>query len=347
MAHVARAAGVSVMTVSRVLRGVGGYGEAVQARVRAAAERLGYRPDPLVGALMAARRRNRDPGFYGVLAVVNTLPRSIFESNARVQALWTGAVRQAEKTGYRLNEFRCPPETEALARLLRTLQARGVPGILWMHFQEPGFRLEVDLSGFACATYGYSLEEPRLHRAANFHLESMQQALDEVLRRGGQHPGYVTLEQAEMRVHRQWLAAWLEYQRQAPGVKWCPALVLDAHDLLQGREKFLQWFEKQRPDVVIASFPDVRRWLQETGVQVPQATGYVSLDVAADEPATGMDQQWDEIGAAAVDFIVGQLARNERGVPRTPKLTLLPGKWKEGSTLLSATAHPSAHRNRF
>ena len=51
LSDVARAAGVSPMTVSKVLRNTGSISTATQARVRAAAERLGYVPNTLAGAL--------------------------------------------------------------------------------------------------------------------------------------------------------------------------------------------------------------------------------------------------------------------------------------------------------
>lgn len=333
MADVAREAGVSVMTVSRVLRGVGGCVPEKAERVRAAVRKLGYRPDPLVGALMAARRRNRVPDFYGVIALVNTHAVGVRQFNRRLQMLWKGAEEQAAKTGYRLEEFRCPPEDKALRGLLKTLRARGVPGILWMHFRDPGFRMEVDLSGFACATYGFSLEAPLLHRASNFQLESMQMVLEELRRRGVRRAGYVTLQQAELRVHRQWAAAWMEYRLHAPEMEWSDPLMLDLDQLEMARGRFLEWFGRLRPQVVVASFADALGWLEKAGVRVPAQCGFVLLDTEPGGKISGIDQQWDRVGAAAVDFIVGQLGRNERGVPEVPKLALLPGRWQEGRTL--------------
>lgn len=51
IADVAEAAGVSIMSVSRALRGIEGVSEATRARILAAAEDLGYVPSRLAGAL--------------------------------------------------------------------------------------------------------------------------------------------------------------------------------------------------------------------------------------------------------------------------------------------------------
>ena len=52
---VSEAAGVSEMTVSRVLRGRGDVSEATRAKVREAAERLGYVPNRIAGGLASSR----------------------------------------------------------------------------------------------------------------------------------------------------------------------------------------------------------------------------------------------------------------------------------------------------
>src|SRR5947208_5587079 len=55
LTDVARAAGVSPITVSRALRGERAVAPELVARVRAAAERLGYVPDPAARALASSR----------------------------------------------------------------------------------------------------------------------------------------------------------------------------------------------------------------------------------------------------------------------------------------------------
>jgi hypothetical protein len=51
-----------------------------------------------------------------------------------------------------------------------------------------------------------------------------------------------------------------------------------------------------------------------------------------DRGFAGIDQKSDLVGAAAVDLVVDQLHRNERGVPALQKLVLIEGVWVEGAT---------------
>ena len=52
---IAEAAGVSIRTVTRVLKGTGSTSAAARARVMAVAERLGYRPNRVAQALRMGR----------------------------------------------------------------------------------------------------------------------------------------------------------------------------------------------------------------------------------------------------------------------------------------------------
>lgn len=73
MQDVARAAGVSTITVSRVLRTPGKVKAATRERVRAAVQALGYVPDQVAGSLSSRESRL-------VAALVSTLAGSIFAS---------------------------------------------------------------------------------------------------------------------------------------------------------------------------------------------------------------------------------------------------------------------------
>ena len=59
LSEIAAKAGVSVATVSLALRGVGLVGRDTTERVKAIAEELGYRPNPLLASLATRRFRSR------------------------------------------------------------------------------------------------------------------------------------------------------------------------------------------------------------------------------------------------------------------------------------------------
>jgi LacI family transcriptional regulator len=60
----------------------------------------------------------------------------------------------------------------------------------------------------------------------------------------------------------------------------------------------------------------------------------VSLNVLyKTRPCAGLDQQPRELGARAVELLIAQLQRNERGVPDWPTTTTIPARWVEGPTV--------------
>jgi hypothetical protein len=54
-----------------------------------------------------------------------------------------------------------------------------------------------------------------------------------------------------------------------------------------------------------------------------------TLDTERGLPIAGMDQLYETIGRHAVDSVVAQIHRNERGLPDDPMVALIEGRWEE------------------
>ena len=61
----------------------------------------------------------------------------------------------------------------------------------------------------------------------------------------------------------------------------------------------------------------------------PKAKRVVTLDWHPKGALPGMDVRNDQIAANAVDLVVAQLHRNERGIPAISTALLLDGAWRE------------------
>ena len=51
-----------------------------------------------------------------------------------------------------------------------------------------------------------------------------------------------------------------------------------------------------------------------------------------EQKLSGIDQDVEAVGAGAVEQVVAQLHRNERGVPAKRQTILIPGVWRDGET---------------
>ncbi|MET0263345.1 MAG: LacI family transcriptional regulator, partial [Rariglobus sp.] len=120
---------------------------------------------------------------------------------------------------------------------------------------------------------------------------------------------------------RGWQAAWLAFgPRGAAKRLW-----------LQNDEPEAEraaWLEAMAPDALVA---DNGLALLLALARLPALTRErcATLSWTGDGEFAGIDQDYDEIAAHAVDLVVTQLQRNERGLPSPPPMLLFPGRWRE------------------
>ncbi len=310
---VAEAAGVGVATVSYALRGSAKIPAATTARVREAAARLGYRPNPRVAELMATvRRGGRLPSGDRLALVWPERARGTFE-----RLVAGGARARAAERGYALEEFRLAAFAGRAGRLVEILRARGIEGVVF----GPALtrdRVEVDWpwEDFAMAVIGSAEWRAPLSRAAHHHYEAMRLALAALERAGARRPVALLDAVTNERAHRGWQAAWLAYG----GADAAGRL-----KLLAAEEDAAEWVRARGADGVVA---DKGRTLARLGEATPQVA--VVLSRVAGDPWPGVAQGYDVIAGHAVDLVVAQLQRNERGLPDPPRALLFPGRWAEG-----------------
>ncbi|MEX2382001.1 MAG: LacI family DNA-binding transcriptional regulator [Opitutales bacterium] len=331
MREVAEKAGVSVMTVSRALRNDYGVAAATRARVYQAAKAIGYRPNPMLAALMANLRANRAPKSVDVIAFLTShRERGEWRKSRTFSSFFNGAQERAEQLGFRLEEFwlRQPGMTDP--RMSRILRARGISGVIIAPFPNPGAPMELQWENFALATIGYSLSTPILHRTTNHQIHSIRLALKKVTECGYRRIGLVLDSANDQRADHNWVMALLHYQRDVPAKDRIPPLLPDALTPSLVRE----WLRKWKPDSIIGARMELSDWLHDSGVRVPDDMGYVNIDrYPVMTGVAGIDEKSRAVGASAVNLVVEQLYFNERGIPGEPKVVLIEGAWVDGSTL--------------
>ncbi len=123
---IAKEAGVDVSTVCLCLNGHPRISEQTRNRVRAIAERLGYRPDPALSAIAASRWSKNRSDTGRVLAFVAD---DLKAAEPELKLYLRGVCSRAEALGYRVDPFslRDYPSADALNRVIR---ARGIRGMI-------------------------------------------------------------------------------------------------------------------------------------------------------------------------------------------------------------------------
>jgi DNA-binding LacI/PurR family transcriptional regulator len=299
-----------------------------------AAEELGYRRDPMLGALAAYRKGWRTPAqFRGELAwLCHTTRTYAWRRVPQFCEYFDAAAARAHELGYTLNEFDFADYPQGLGRLARVLAARNVRGAVLVSQPQADTALRLDLSGLAAVTFGYSLLSPRLHAVTSHHYGAMTEIVSRLRVLGHRRIGYAIPAPHDQRLDRLYSSAYLQAFRRSPRSDQVPMLEVDQPDLAA----FRLWWKVARPTAIVTvhyGYPEI---VAQAGLRVPEDVS-VALVSITDQTRyySGIDECSREVGRTAVDFAVELAERGSFGVPEFPRRQLLPGRWWAGESVRS------------
>lgn len=328
MQDVAVAAGVARSTVSLALRNDRSIPPATRTRIFAAAEKLGYKTNPLISALMTSLHDRRTKQRHLVLAYVTTDPEVAPWRDYRMFIeLHDGATARAAELGYRLEEFALRSHGMTPKRYVQMLQARGIIGMLIAPLPLGEHIIELDFSNFAVVGIDMSVGDPPIERVSNDHFQSALLAVRECQALGYQRIGFVVSQQLNERLDRRWISGCLLAQADMPrSQRVQPLLPPSTDDIIPAMPA---WYEREKPDVVIMSE------LNPHGqYPLPPEVGMVSLSLEEQSlgKVAGIFQDNRRLGAIAIEHLVARLERAEFNIDDRGRLHMLAGKWFAGPT---------------
>ena len=340
MAEIAQLLRVSPSTVSRALRNDPRISTETRRRVEHAAEKMGYRPNPLVSALMASRRRRGGAGEVDLIALVtNYGGRESWRSKDVCRWEFEGIQARAAALGFRVEVFPFGEYSGDPLRLQSTLRARGIRGVLLGFSRDDTEQVPFPTEGFAVAGLSAYFRSAAVDRA-NFHgFYNVQLALNQMWQLGYRRPGLVIPELNNQISNNLWSGAFLDWQRRLPKADRCePFIPVNAND----HKAFDLWLGTNRPDSLLVYKVPVRPFLAKHGHVVPEDLGLAYLYRTSDEMgrAAGIDGNLSAVGAAALDLVVEKLNSNVTGSTDHPKEVLIKGTWHDGATLPPVRGRP-------
>jgi LacI family transcriptional regulator len=331
---VARAVGVSHVAISLALRDDPRVSEARRAEIRAAAEKLGYRPDPMLSSLAAYRNARGANPIRATVAWINqwSEPRALRRLR-EFDAYWKGAAAAAEQLGYRLEEFVAGASMSG-QRLEKILSARGVRGIL-IPPHHAGLALpEFAWPSYSVVRFGLSVPEPRAHVVGNDQMNSARLAFESVRERGYRRIGFVSSLRFDRDTGGHFRAGFLAAQDAAlPPKQHLAPVYLEEPGAAADAERLRAWLKSVAPDALITTHPALRRLLTQIGVRVPDDLAVAATSVLDGNFDAGIDQNCLEIGGVAMRTLAGLIHQNERGIPQYCRRILVEGRWVDGASL--------------
>ena len=343
MADVAKAVGVSKNTVSLALRSSPRIAEDTRKRIVAAAESMGYRLNPTVSHLMSELRQNRSPGYQATLAIINgNRSRNAFTDHPTIPYYVHGCRKRARQLGYELDEFWMHDPEMLVSRWLSIFRARNIRGVVIVGLMQDN-HLPAHLAPlwdeFPAVVTGVRSREPVLSFACSDHYALALEAFEKAVDLGYRRPALVLDRVIDELTEGRFTAGFLTGQSRLVSL---PERTQPFYNVVAARQDlplFSTWLEQNKPDVIFTLYHEVKRWVMDLGLRVPQDVGLIQYEWRADHGKwAGMDQGNDLVGEAAIDMLISMVQSNERGVPQQPRATMIGSHWVNGST---ARAHSS------
>lgn len=326
---IAQKAGVSKNTVSIALRKKPGVSEAKREEIFQIAEEMGYRPNPMISALMHNLRSGRTPQSQANIAFLHNYPtRGDWRKLQFCRELYSGVKSRCESSGYTASVFWSGDPAVSPQRLRDIMLARGICGIVVGGVEAPKRHIRLLCDDFALATLGYSLWRPALHRACTDMRHSLSLAVRQVGKLNYRRIGVVYSSISDSRLAHSWTSAIAVEQFIHP--EWMCRPFAAQH---VNSGDFKAWLKTEKPDVIInAGLEGIYELIRDLGVRIPEDIGYVALlgDNDATDPIATVQRAWESLGEAGVDLVVAQLMRNERGIPKSRRTVLIEGNWVPG-----------------
>lgn len=333
---IAKAAGLSASTVSYALRNHPKISAPTREKVHRIAHELGYISDPQVSRLMEYLRKSRNNRPVSKLALVcpNESRDHPDDNSGTVFTEIEGAQDQAILNGYEIDVFWMKESRISLKRLRSILRSRGIEGVIIAPLREGAGHYDFDFDGFAASAMGYSMREPKLHRACAHHIQMMKGFMTDLINMGHRRVGIVLHPRYEDGSHNLLSASYLFIQSKLLPEDRIPIL-FDA----ESPKAFLAWMTQYSPEIVIGDLIHYKL-LRDNGFRIPQDIGFANLDLIRPPiNVAGLNHRYDLIGRAAVDLVVGQLSRSEKGVPRDAKVSMVNSGWIINNSIRKKSSH--------
>jgi LacI family transcriptional regulator len=331
MKDIAELAGVSLMTVSRALKGNPRHSKETRQKIQKIAEDLGYRPHPYVAALMSNVARTRPTRATANLAVLH------FEDNhPPLHRFYTGILERSRELGFQAEPFYFGPGSLAPKRLHKILLARGIRGIILLPAAHGFSSIDFDFSGFAVSALGHTIVNPPLPRVASDIYAGCFEAFDEIFRRGYRRIGLINTEYVNNLARYLYSAALRSYAEHAPrGLSLALMTVPEPNESARSIRAMKKWILQEKIDVVVSPTFDFPLYeiLCSAGFSIPGDLGYLHLINYPHPDVSFLDQMGEFMGAKAVDMVVAAINRNDFRMSEKPyTLSTLP-EWTDRKTL--------------
>ncbi len=332
---VALAAGVSHPTVSRALTGDPRVKAETRKKIKALAEKMGYRPDPALAALAAYRTAKTRPANHGRLAYLHPWGDIPGYDNYAIKVYLPALRKHAEQLGYTVEVFTFYPSAEEQRKLSRILYSQGVTGLFVGEMPPKHSTLDhINWSRFAGVALDTSLKSPWLPYVSDANPKRADVTYRKLREAGYKKIGFVNRTSIEDITDNLFLATYLK-------CLYLDGLSPEEHPPYFYRTwreiDVVPWLERHGFDAVMTTLPyEFIRNLRKSEYRVPENLGLGSLYIRQEDPNyddfAGCMVDWNLWGEVAMDLMHKRLCHGERGASKLRTEIFFDIPWRDGKS---------------
>lgn len=332
MKDLARRAKCSVNTVSLALRDSPRISTETRERVQKLAKQMGYRPNPLISALVSTRRKASEQTI--ALLTKFAEPFRVLRSTRLFESeLYRGIEEKAAELGFRVEEFATAvPGAPSAERLTGILRARGIRGVLLFPSGDidVGFP-ELDWRHFAVVAAGFHANQWPVHRTALDQGRSVEMCLTHLTALGYRKIGFALSRALDPRWNYAASGRFLVWQASQPARLRVPWVASEREFPVD--EELEAWLLKHRPEAVIVINADYANGVERLAANHGLDVVPVVITATAREDLAGAPARPDLLGRTSISVLARELYLNHFGIPAAPEVTLVSAQWREGARL--------------
>lgn len=328
---IAKYLGLSQTTVSFALRGHSKVPESTRLEVLKAAEKLNYRPNPMVSSLMQRIQEGKKVTRQGCIAVIaDARDMTDWLTHIAYEEQFNAIKEQAKLRGYGVEVFFLRQDGLSSERLDQILYARGINGLILANSRYSNSQLSLQWERYACVCSGYSWLHPVVDRVSAHQRHHVEKVYHTLQSRGYRRIAFCLPEEAIPRQDGNFLAGWLMCQYRTSKTSQIP--LFTGSPERSKLSEFKLWFQKHKPDALISLNANESEWLESMDVELGRDLGFVCLGRRGNPDFSGINENNALIGQTLCDLLSANIMHNERGVPKHPQQVFIEGNWVEGTT---------------
>lgn len=329
---IAECAGISKAAVSFALSGSTKVSEKTRRKIRALANKLGYKPNPIVSSVMSQIKNCGEKKFLETIVLINANKSKDAPKKYPIFSKYIDGIRsESAEIGYAVYEIWLHEKSLNAQRLETILDSRGIRGgIIVGHADDttlPPFFSNI-WTKFKFVSAGIRTRNPVFDFISADKFLIAHFATTNIIRSGYKRPALVIDEHIDEVVEGRFIGGFLRAQLALPENARIPPF-LEVAKARKNPKAFFDWVSKHKPDAIFSISNTTSEWLEKPEIsgKISGFTDIVQLERRSESGEwMAIDQNYELVGRLAVRKLF-EILNAPQSSTRAPTATIVQPNW--------------------